>query len=258
MMTGSTRIALGVVLAVALAAFATGCLKHPEKARSQLEPGWKQSEMLVMSFNLQGGRGVAALDGLVDAISAAQPRYVALQDLTKAQADVLAKRLGMRADWKGSGADMSGPSGVAVLSRGERVMNVWAFADTLTLPWVVNNPPKAMPKSAVSVQFAEHNIATVLLDAGVDRAEALRFSREIPRLRPPVMAFALGAGWKGDAKLCEFYDKHYRTCSPEDAAGDTLISTPWNFSSQFGLDWNRRIAVKGFGGREAVLANIKY
>ena len=257
-MGNTMRIASGGVLAIALAAFATGCLKHPEKARSQLEPGWKQSEMLVMSFNLQGGHGIAALDGLVDAISAAQPRYVALQDLTKAQADVLAMRLCMRADWKGSGADMSGPSGVAVLSRGERVMSVWSVADTLELPWIVNNPPKAMPKSAVSVQFAEHNIASVLLAADGDRAAALQFAREIPRLRPPVMSLALGAGWKGDAKLCEVYDKRYRTCSPEDAAGDTLISTPWNFSSQFGLDWNRRVVVKGFGGREAVLANIKY
>ena len=63
-MEKTTRIAFGGALAIALAALATGCLKHPEKARSQLEPGWVQSEMLVMSFNLKGESGAAALDGL--------------------------------------------------------------------------------------------------------------------------------------------------------------------------------------------------
>ena len=257
-MEKTTRIAFGGALAIALAALATGCLKHPEKARSQLEPGWVQSEMLVMSFNLKGESGAAALDGLCEAIATKKPRYVALQDIGRAQADALAKRLGMRADWCGSGADHGGRSGVVLLSRGERVLNVWTAKDALELPWMVNNRPKAMPKSAISVQFAEHNIASVLLDAGVDRAAALDFAREVPRLRPPVFAVALGDGWKDDAKLRAVYEKRYRTCSPEDAKSDSLIVTPWNFSSQFAVDGKDKIAVKGFGGREAVLVNIKY
>ena len=256
------RIASGGVLAVALATLSAGCLKHPESGRAQLEPGWVQSEMLVMSFNLRGEGGAAALDGLAEAIAAQKPRYVALQDIGRAQADALAKKLGMRADWCGSGADHAGPSGVALLSRGERVLNVWTSKDALELPWVVNNKPKVMPKSAISVQFAEHNVASVLLDdspgAAAGRVEALNFAREVPRLRPPVFAFALGAGWQDDAKLRALYEKRYRTCSPEDAAGDTLISTAWNFSSQFSLAGNSKVAVRGFGGREAVLARIKY
>lgn len=258
----TTRIAFGGLLAATLAMSVAGCLKHPERARSQLEPGWVQSEMLVMSFNLHGEGGAAALDGLAETIAAAKPRYVALQDIGRKQADALAKRLGMRVDWSGSGADFGGPSGAAVLSRGERVLNVWTAKDALELPWIAGNKPKTMPRAAVSVQFAEHNIASALLDdspgAVAGRAEALAFVREVPRMRPPVMAFALGADWKGDAALSKLYDKRYRTCSPEDAQGDTLIATPWNFSSQFGLDWNRKVAVKGFGGREAVFANIKY
>lgn len=249
-------------LTIALATLFAGCLKHPKSGRAQLEPGWVQSEMLVMSFNLKGEGGAAAIDGLAETITAQKPRYVALQDIGRAQADALAKKLGMRADWCGSGADQNGPSGVALLSRGERVLNVWTAKDALELPWVVNNKPKAMPKSAISIQFAEHNVTSVLLDdspgAAAGRVEALNFVREVPRNRPPVFAFALGADWKGDTKLCALYDKRYRTCSPEDAAADTLISTAWNFASQFGLAGKSKVAVKGFGDREAVLAKIKY
>lgn len=243
---------------VVLSSLLAGCLVQPEKPRNVLVPGWKQSEMLVMSFNLKGERSAAALEGLAATIAEAKPRYVALQDLTKAQSDDLAKRLGMRGDYCASGRN---DAGVAVLSRNERVMGVFTVQTALKLPRSVDNSPKVTPRAALSVQFAEHEVASIWLDGAVsadDRVEFLKLAKGVcNNHRPAVMAMDLGVK-RGAGDVWPLYGQLFRTVSPADDDSGNCIATCWNFASQFGLDRNCRIPVKGFPGCYAVMANIKY
>lgn len=247
---------------VGLAVVLAGCLTQPPQGVDRLEPGWKQSEMLVMSFNLRGTKVMAALDSLAAAIRRENPRYVALQDLTKEQAELLGRSLGMRADYCASGKDADGPTGVAVLSKGEPVMRVFTSQTAVKLPWLVKNPPKHYPTAAISVQFGEHEIASAMLAEGPGKDEerlgGLMLYKEIcNQHRPAVMSIDMGEEKKENA-LWERQGKLFRLVSPEDDRSGNCIMTRWTFASQFGLDWNKTVPVKGFGGRKAVLVNIKY
>lgn len=253
--TGSVVVALaGTLLA--------GCLVQPPHGEDRLEPGWKQSEMLVMSFNLKGTKVPAALDGLAETVREVKPRYVALQDLTKEQAELLGRSLGMRVDYCASGKDADGPTGVAVLSKGEPVMRVFTSQTAVRQPWFVKNPPKHYPRAAISVQFGEHEIASAMLAEGPGKDEerigGLMLYKEVcNQHRPAVMSIDMGEEKREDA-LWKRQGELFRLVSPEDDRSGNCIMTRWNFASQFGLDWNRMVPVKGFGGRKAVLANIKY
>jgi len=249
-------VCAGISLALA------GCLTQPPHGVDRLEPGWKQSEMLVMSFNLKGEKGAAALYGLAETIRETKPRYVALQDLTQAQADELGKRLGMRADYCASGRKADGPTGVAVLSKGEPVLRLFTSQTAVKQPWLVKNPPEHYPCAAISVQFGEHEIASAMLADGpgedIERLGGLMLYKEIcNQHRPAVMAVAMGEEKKQNA-LWERQGKLFRVISPEDDTSGNCIMTRWTFASQFGLDWNKMVSVKGFGGRTAALVNIKY
>lgn len=247
---------------VGLAVMLAGCLTQPPQGVDRLEPGWKQSEMLVMSFNLRGTKVMVALDSLAAAIRRENPRYVALQDLTKEQAELLGRSLGMRADYCASGKDADGPTGVAVLSKGEPVMRVFTSQTAVKLPWLVKNPPKHYPVAAISVQFGEHEIASAMLAEGPGKDEerlgGLMLYKEIcNQHRPAVMSIDMGEEKKENA-LWERQGKLFRLVSPEDDRSGNCIMTRWTFASQFGLDWNKTVPVRGFGGRKAVLVNIKY
>lgn len=247
---------------VGLAVVLAGCLTQPPQGVDRLEPGWKQSEMLVMSFNLRGTKVMAALDSLAATIRRENPRYVALQDLTKEQAELLGRSLGMRADYCASGKDADGPTGVAVLSKGEPVMRVFTSQTAAKLPWLVKNPPKHYPVAAISVQFGEHEIASAMLAEGPGKGEerlgGLMLYKEIcNQHRPAVMSIDMGEEKKENA-LWERQGKLFRLVSPEDDRSGNCIMTRWTFASQFGLNWNKTVPVKGFGGRKAVLVNIKY
>ena len=247
---------------VGLAGVLAGCLTQPPQGVDRLEPGWKQSEMLVMSFNLRGTKVMAALDSLAATIRRENPRYVALQDLTKEQAELLGRSLGMRADYCASGKDADGPTGVAVLSKDEPVMRVFTSQTAVKLPWLVKNPPKHYPVAAISVQFGEHEIASAMLAEGPGKDEerlgGLMLYKEIcNQHRPAVMSIDMGEEKKENA-LWERQRKLFRLISPEDDRSGNCIMTRWTFASQFGLDWNKTVSVKGFGGRKAVLVNIKY
>ena len=247
---------------VGLAGVFAGCLTQPPHGVARLEPGWKQSEMLVMSFNLKGTKVTAAVDGLAETIREVKPRYVALQDLTKEQADLLGRSLGMRVDYCASGKDADGPTGVAVFSKGEPVMRVFTSQTAARQPWLVKNPPKHYPRAAISVQFGEHEIASAMLAEGPGRDEerlgGLMLYKEVcNQHRPAVMSVDMGVEKNGDP-VWTTYGKLFRQVSSEEDTSGNCIVTRWNFASQFGLDWNRMVSVKGFGGRKAALANIKY
>lgn len=252
-----------LLASVVLSSVLAGCLNAPPHGEDRLEPGWKQSEMLVMSFSLKGTtEGANALDGLAETIRDVKPRYVALQELTKAQADELGRRLGMRADYCASGRNADGATGVAVLSKGEPVMAVFTSQTALKLPWLVKKPPAHLPRAAISVQFGEHEIASAMLADGPDEAAArmdglLLFKEVCNQHRPAVMSIDMGVE-KGTDALWEKFGRLFRLISPADDRSSNCIMTRWTYASQFGLDWSRTVPVRGFDGRTAALVNIKY